>query len=314
MTKKSIKQIAIFLLFFILSINPLFCKEDKNFNTPLIRIRASVDRSVVRIGDKITYRVTLESKEDIEVETPQYPFQDFSEFVLKDFGSSQKKLWGREIFKYWYILRPYKSGKYTLPPLSVKYRVKGLDNYYKAESNEVKIEVKSILSTLPNQNTILDIRGPKSFTNKLWLYLFILSILLIFIFIYYIFHKDKKRGKETEVYLQPPHIIAYKALEDLEKKNYLSKCEIEAYYTELCDILRHYIEGRFNIHAPWMTTEEFFSSLQEDNVLLKEYRDILKDFFNTTDLVKFAKHKPLNEEAVNSFIKVKELIEKTKEI
>ncbi|MCM8826304.1 MAG: BatD family protein [Candidatus Omnitrophica bacterium] len=312
MIKKSIKQIIIFLLF-ILVVNPIFCKDDKNFNTSAIRIKARVDKSVVHIGDKITYRVTLECREDIEVETPQYPFQDFSEFVLKDFGSSQKKLWGREIFKYWYILRPYKIGKYTLPPISFKYRVKGFNDWYKVESNEVKIEVKSILSTLPNQNTILDIRGPKGFTNKWWLYLFLLSILIL-IFIYYLFHKNKKREKETEVYLQPPHIIAYKALEDLEKKNYLNKGEIKAYYTELCDILRHYLENRFNIHAPWMTTEEFFNSLQEDNILLNEYRDILKDFFNTSDLVKFAKHQPLIKEALDSLVKVKELIDQTKEI
>lgn len=88
--------------------------------------------------------------------------------------------------------------------------------------------------------------------------------------------------------LLPPHTEAIEALEQLRHQKLWQRNLLKAYYTELTDITRHYIERRYNIMAMEMTSDEVMEALQ-DKTQNKEALDKLSSTFMIADLVKFAK-------------------------
>lgn len=284
-------------------------KEKKNLG---IEASAMVDKASIQIGDKVTYSLTVKAQKDIEVELPQILPENLASFAIKDFGSSQKGLFGKKIFKQWYLLDTYSSGEHTIPSAVVKYRTKGQSDWQELSVNEVKLEVKSVLSNAPNRADIRDIRGPKSFVSKIWLYVPI-AFAALFIIGAVSFFLLKKKQEESNPPPAPAHVIAYEALSALEKKDYIHKGQIKSYYIELSDIGRHYLEDRFNIRAPEMTTEEFFIKVKEDSALSVEHKGLLHNFLVTSDLVKFAKYQPAEQEAGLSLALAKKLIDQTKQ-
>jgi len=90
------------------------------------------------------------------------------------------------------------------------------------------------------------------------------------------------------------------------------KGEIKKYYYILSDILRKYIEDRFNIKAPEMTTPEFLVYLKDSKELSAQQKEILKDFLVHCDMVKFAKYGPSAKEIDESFDIVIKFVNETK--
>jgi len=56
--------------------------------------------------------------------------------------------------------------------------------------------------------------------------------------------------------------------------------------------LRGYFEGRFAIHAPDRTTDEFLDELRTSSALDTRQQDLVSEFLNQCDLVKFARNEP----------------------
>lgn len=278
-----------------------------------IEAGAAVDKTPIQIGDKIIYTITVKTRDGIEIEFPQFLPENLAGFAIKDFGSSEKGVFRKKTFKQWYLLDTYVSGEHIIPAAVVKYRRKGQTDWQEIDVKEIKIEVKSVLDTTSAQKDIRDIRGPKSFADRIWLYLVIvLCILLITGLVFSIVSLRKKKLDYQPLPL-PAHLIAYEALSVLEKKDYIHKGQTKAYYVELSDIVRQYLENRFNIRAPEMTTEEFLIKVKEDSILSSEHKGLLRDFLVNCDLVKFARYQPAEQEANLSFASAKRLIDQTKE-
>jgi len=101
--------------------------------------------------------------------------------------------------------------------------------------------------------------------------------------IYWFMHR-KKRVKAGTVPSLPPHEAALLALYELSD---VENMEGKTFYFRISAIVRHYLEGRFGIRAPEMTTEELLPRIDR----LEMDRDLhkpLKNLFYTADPVKFA--------------------------
>ncbi|MBI5741961.1 MAG: hypothetical protein HZA16_14750 [Nitrospirae bacterium] len=149
-----------------------------------------------------------------------------------------------------------------------------------------------------------------------WTYLYIfLAALALLIIIYLVVKALKKRKKPENIItpLRPAHETALEALRDLMNKNYLNAGKAREHYFELSDIVRHYVEDRFQLRAPEMTTEEFLLTLQDSNTLNVAQKTILKEFLSHCDMVKFARYLPDEEETEASYESAKRFIEETKE-
>jgi hypothetical protein len=88
-----------------------------------------------------------------------------------------------------------------------------------------------------------------------------------------------------------PRLAYQVALDRLEKARALMRPETAREFSiEVSEIVRHYIEARFRVHAAHQTTEEFLHDLLEpSDALLAGHRDLLADFLEHCDLAKFAR-------------------------
>ena len=88
----------------------------------------------------------------------------------------------------------------------------------------------------------------------------------------------------------------------------------KAYFTEISDIVRTYLEERFGITALEQTTDELLSLLKKQTdgkAELRKIRPELKQILRTADLAKFAKANPLPDEYESCFAAAQEVIRRT---
>ena len=161
-----------------------------------------------------------------------------------------------------------------------------------------------------------DIKGPVYFSSdySLLIILAVLVILAILVFLtrYFLKKRTVSRKSRLSIPTRSAHEIAYEALKSLLSKKFPQQGKVKEYYFELSNIARHYIENRFRLKAPEMTTEEFLFSLKESDILSGTYKNLLKKFLNLCDIVKFAKYAP-NEEAIEKSFKItKKFVDETK--
>jgi hypothetical protein len=64
--------------------------------------------------------------------------------------------------------------------------------------------------------------------------------------------------------------------------------ELNRYPTKLSEVVRLYLERRFQFRAPRQTTPEFLHDIQDSPLMPASYRELLKDFLERCDLAKFA--------------------------
>ena len=93
-------------------------------------------------------------------------------------------------------------------------------------------------------------------------------------------------------------------MQSLEGKELWQKGETKAYYSELTDITRYYLEEAVEIPAMESTSNELFQTLKATikKRKIKLSQDVLEKFkkvMSNADLVKFAKSKPLDFEIEN---------------
>lgn len=161
--------------------------------------------------------------------------------------------------------------------------------------------------------TLRDIKGPLSLSNRLNIIL-LLDILVVLVILVLLFIFLSRRKKAPVIIpKKPAHEIAYEQLDRLKAKDLIRQGRIKEYYSEISDIVRHYLENRFLLKAPEMTTEEFLFYVRDYGQLISEHKNLLKEFLQSCDLVKFAKYIPPAGEIDAIFLSAKKLIDETKE-
>ena len=163
-------------------------------------------------------------------------------------------------------------------------------------------------------NDIKDVKPPV-YLPDLWMILWSLLLLAAIAAVIYLILRYKKPPQEKVKPLipqLPAWEIAYQQLEALRQENLPDKGLFKEFFTKVADIARHYMENRFNIHAPHMTTEEFLYYLGISGHLNEPQKIALKEFLNSCDMVKFAKYDPTIKEALKNFDCAQKLIDETK--
>ena len=255
----------------------------------------------------------METGKEIEVSLPEFG-ESLSEFSIKDFGSSEGGYFGKKKLKQWYMLDTFETGTFTIPSVVVKYRAEGDKEWKEVIADAVNIEVLSSLDDKALEGDIKDIKGPVSYWDKTYIYIILGIVTAISLILFIIIYLQKRRkAKEVIIPAVPAHVIAFEALKKLMQKDYLSTGNVQEYYFELSNIVRHYIENRFELKAPEMTTEEFLLTLKESEVLNTEQKSLVKDFLSHCDMVKFAKYLPEKKEIDSSYASASNLVDQTKE-
>ncbi len=221
-----------------------------------------------------------------------------------------------------YAITSFDMGTYTLSglPIVIMENQKATDTIQSLETLHLVVRTFEIDTT---KQQIFDIKEPLNTPlqfdeiKELLIWGSIAAVplaIIIFFVVRWLRNRHKKLyGKPMD----PPHVTAIAALIALKHKKLWQQGKIKEYHSAVSTILRYYIEGRYNIGAPEMTTPEIVSALKA--TLTARELDTLQDVLSLSDLVKFAKWAPeaeQNEEMHDiayNFIEQTKLIETTDE-
>ena len=88
--------------------------------------------------------------------------------------------------------------------------------------------------------------------------------------------------------------------------------DADAWFVELSAIVRTYLEGRYEIRAPELTTEEFLQEASRAKELTTEHRAQLSAFLERCDRVKFAGYRPDPAESIATLDAARAFVEDTR--
>lgn len=125
--------------------------------------------------------------------------------------------------------------------------------------------------------------------------LILIIMALLGIALYLILNKKKKGYYFKPEVVLPAHVIALQELDELKASKIWQKGQEKLYYTKLTDVLRGYIDRRFGIDAPEMTSDEILAAIKKATGTVSTTEN-LKQILYVADLVKFAKYIPLQDE------------------
>jgi len=279
----------------------------------IVRVDASVDKSVITIGEKIIYSVKIIYDKDLAIIPPEVA-TSLGGFAVKDFGRYKEKKIGKHMLEsgVWYELDTYVVGSYIIPKLTVQAR-KNNGEVVSVTTPEIFLEVKSVVTDNEKFTDIRDIKKPVTipFNRKILALVSIISLFVatgLGIALYWYF---VVRRRQQPVIVILPHEAAYKELARIETLGLIERGEIKEYYFLLTACLRKYLEARFGLKALEQTTEEFVADIVARRVLDERYNELLRDFLYHCDFVKFANYDPAGEEIKKTYETVKRFIDET---
>ncbi len=260
----------------------------------------TLDTNTILVGNQINLHLSFTGPKGIEIQWPKLNDTIISEIEILEkskidtsFSQDKSKITLHQTLK----ITSFDSGYYAIPPFRFNYKKPGDQLVQYAETQAVLLSVHTI--PVDTAKEIRDIKkpieAPFTFREALpW----IIALLLLAGIGYFIYYYLKKRKKAEPVFRAPvkiklpPHQIALDALENLRNKKLWQSGQIKDYHTELTDIIRDYVYGKFAIHAPELTSDEILNALNY-TATNEQARQKLGQTFVVADLVKFAKMQPM---------------------
>jgi hypothetical protein len=283
------KKFIFSFLLFMLAAGALWAQNE-------VSIDSQVDRAKILIGDVVRYSLRITHAADVTVEMPT-PGSNLGQFELRDYKvlAPQKKE-GKTTLGADYLISTFDTGEYEIPSLSVTYTVKGDTARHTLKSEPIKIQVQSLNPS--EAGDIRDIKPPLT-PPRDWKTLIltglavVLGIAAIVAAWWYI--RRRRQGKsilpERQVPLRPAHEIALEELKALVASDWLAAGKHKAWHSELADIVRRYIEGRYGVDALEMTSRQLLTALDKYG-LDERWLPGLTDMLTICDMAKFAKYVP----------------------
>lgn len=275
-----------------LLLSSVFCLL--SFYTFAQKIEASIDSLAIKIGQELTYKIEVDVDTTSLVVFPEgQTFQPLE--MIESYPVEATKMSDRFRLIKKYGLTQFDSGAYTIP------RQKVLIGDYEFLTDSLKVEVRNIVVDTTKQG-LYDIKPiievDKS-ASKWWLYLLMILLILglIAFLLYWFIWREKPLTEEEKVALLPPYERAKLALQALDNAHYLENNEIKAYYSDLTQIIRKYLDEKVYDRALESTTDELINRLnllRDGNQIDISTDDIknIETILKRADLVKFAKSKP----------------------
>jgi hypothetical protein len=198
---------------------------------------------------------------------------------------------GNLIYTRTYTLEPFLPGDYIITPFEITFEEE--DGFYSFSyvSDEIYVEVSSVLPPLLGEQDIEEIWGPLSLQRRMVLWIVISGISLAAAgtgLVYVARRRSVYRSSSTAL---NPLEAALNELDILLSKKLIELGRYREFYDSISDLIRRYVESRFNIRAPEQTTEEFLQNVRH-SIALSKHTSLLEEFLRGCDLVKFACYEP----------------------
>ena len=281
-----------------------------------VTVKASLDSTYLLIGGQMN--VTLEVTQPAGAQVQFPTFTDTLTRSIEILNATPLDTSLTDDQRSRIILRltitSFDSGYHVIPPFQffVKNQNSGTDTLL---TNSLGLEV--MLVPVDTAQAIKPIKGPADMPFTLkdampWVLGGLLAV-AIAAGLYFYF---KKRKKTEEAVVRPVpkeafHVIAFRELDKLKEEHLWQSGELKAYHSRLTDIVREYIEHRFQIHTLERTSDEVLASFKNTGLDKEVPFDSLRQMLHQADLVKFAKGEPQPEDNVRSLEQAYDFVKQT---
>ena len=254
-----------------------------------IEVRAALDSNTLLIG--------AQTKLQLEVRKPKAAYVQFPLFkdtlnsaieVLMVSALDSIEEAGQILLRQSLTLTSFDSGYHIIPPFL--FTVGNVDTF---ETNSLGLEV--LLVPVDTTQAIKPIKGPIQVPRSWWRILYgLLGLLLVVVVVLYFKNRkvEEKKPEALPIPKKAPHFIALEALAQVRKERLWQSGAIKDYYSKITDILRVYIEERFEVPAVEQISEAIIMELKAKQAIQIEHVAQLEELMRLADLVKFAKGKP----------------------
>ena len=282
-------------------------------------VTAVPDTNIIYIGDQIHFIVSAAFPEDSEVSLNTVS-DTLSEKIIilgtpgRDTISMAD---GSRAIIDDYIITSFEAGTYVIPPFYAETAYGDSINRVYSGYSELTVK-KPLITPADTTDVIFDIVGPRKAPLTLreilpYVILAALMILILWLLARYLPRKPVRKLKRPGPPAEPAHIIAMRELERLKLEQLWQKGEIKEYYSRLSEILRIYIDNRFEISSPELTTDETVRMLLRAALLKKDEMTLIRELLSLSDMVKFAKYLPHEETHESSYVNSVMFVEKTRQ-
>ena len=279
-----------------------------------ISVNASLEPTEILIGEQAKFKLELMQDETEKVSWPQFSDTLATNVqILEKLKTDTTKLSdGRMSIISEFLVTSYDSGFYYIPELLFETTT---EKFY---TNPVGLTV----NTVPVDENTDDINAEKNIMSApfswielaRWSGIGLAAVLIIAIIVLllmrFVFNKKVKILPETPEVILPAHVVALQKLEQIKTEKIWQQGQIKQFYTDITDVIREYLENGYEINAMEMTTDEIVA-LVKKNKELDEIRLVLKEMLELSDLVKFAKFVPLENENETVVLNAFMIVEKT---
>ena len=273
------------------------------------------------IGDSVTLTIHVVAEKEVELLMPEFG-EALERFAITDFaireGIDDE---GRTVVSQAYELEPPRSGRQSIPPIMVEFidrrqgakaAPEGLDAY-ELLTERLGFEVKSVLpkDAEADLNPPLGKLPPLAQTQTWpWAWITGAVVLIGMILPAWRFWLTARRKARQRSAFE----IAMERLARLLADSGDDPQGIDGFFVELSAIVRWYLENRFDMRAPELTTEEFLELMSRSPDLSDDHQPLLRDFLQQADLVKFAHLRPSRSDIDESVSAARRFLEETREV
>lgn len=271
------------------------------------------------IGDPVTLELRVVAEKGVELIMPEFG-EVMEGFNILDFTRGEKiDDQGRTVATQRYVLQPPRSGKQNIPPIMVEFvdrrkgarpAPEGLDAY-ELLTDRLSFEVRSALPAdagaelNPPLGELPHLEGSRILTWP-WA-VALLTVIGAAVFGWRAWSASRRKALRLSAY-----DIAADRLMKLLKRTPKEPAQVDAFFVELSAIVRWYLENRFELRAPELTTEEFLESMSRSPDLSGEHQVMLREFLRRADLVKFANFVPSEPDTNQSVKSARRFLEETR--
>lgn len=188
------------------------------------------------------------------------------------------------------VVSPFEEGEYELPEIPVIFSSDGVEDTLLFEAQKMDVKTMPVdTATFKVHDIKGQIRYPVTFSEMLPYGVGVVVLAgLIFLAVWLL--RKKAAERKAEETKDPAHVVALRELDKYRSDKYWAPEKQKAFYSGITDVLKNYIDARFGVDAPEMTTAELFDALKKEKDIAPDLFNETRDLFERADFVKFAKY------------------------